>query len=674
MTQKVLNMKPNMNSSVSYKELANAIRFLSIDAVEKCKSGHPGMPMGMADIATVLFSKYMKFNPKDPNWPDRDRFILSNGHGSMLLYSLLYLTGYQGMTLEQLKNFRQLGSHTAGHPEADHDLGIETTTGPLGQGFGNAVGMALAERLMNAHFGDDLVNHFTYVFVGDGCLMEGISHEVASFAGHLKLNKLIVFYDDNSITIDGSTDLSCSDDATKRFEAYGWTVLSCDGHNVEQIESAIEKARGASVPVLIRCKTQIGFGSPKKSGTAGVHGSPLGMEEVAATREALGWPHEPFVIPEDILSNWHEIGRRSESVYNQWHKNLNETAASKKEEFTRRLAGDLPNAYKAGIEELKKVFSAERPDMATRKTSEKVLGALTEIIPELIGGSADLTGSNNTKTPSTKSIQATSYDGRYVYYGIREHGMASIMNGLSLYGGFIPYGGTFLVFTDYCRPSIRLSALMKQRVVYVMTHDSIGLGEDGPTHQPIEHLSSLRAIPNLKVFRPADGVETAECWQLALENKSGPSVLALTRQDLPTVRKHYKSENLCERGVYLLQEELGESADKSVRLFATGSEVSLALKVQKELLSHNVSSQVYSVPCQELIGETESAVFKSDKLNVAIEAAHPMSWYKWIGKEGLIFGIDHFGASAPYQDVYNHVGLESSKITKKIMTKLQDEI
>ncbi|HEV7737817.1 MAG TPA: transketolase, partial [Chlamydiales bacterium] len=563
-----------------------------MDAVEKANSGHPGMPMGMADVATILFSEFLKFNPQDPLWADRDRFILSAGHGSMLLYSLLYLTGYEEMTLDEIRNFRQLGSRTCGHPEFGLAGGIETTTGPLGQGLGNSVGFALAERMLNTRFGNDLVDHRTYVIAGDGCLMEGISQEAISLAGHLKLNKLIVLWDDNKISIDGPTSLSTSEDQLKRFEAAGWNVSSIDGHNFEEITSALASAQNSDKPVLIGCRTTIAKGAPTKAGTSSSHGSPLGKTEIEGTRKAISWAHEPFVIPENILNGWREVGQKNIKTYNSWKNKLR--GSDNKKEFERMMSHKLPSNLKEEILKAKKVFSASSK-MATRKSSGESLKILTAALPELIGGSADLTGSNLTKN-DLKPITAEDYSGRYIYYGVREHGMCAAMNGISLHGGFRPYGGTFFVFTDYCKPSIRLAALMHQPVIFVMTHDSIGLGEDGPTHQPVEHLASMRAIPNLLVLRPADATETLECWQIALENLHGPSMLVLTRQDVPNVRPQFTDENLCEKGAYLLK----ENESPNVTLIATGSEVGLALEAAEKLAAENIKANVVSIPSWEL--------------------------------------------------------------------------
>ena len=653
------------------KELANVIRVLTMDAVEQAQSGHPGMPMGMADVATVLFSKFLKFNPEDPSWPDRDRFVLSTGHGSMLLYSLLYLTGYKEMTLEELKNFRQLGAKTAGHPEYGMCPGIETTTGPLGQGLGNAVGMAFAERGLRARFGPDIVSHKTYVIVGDGCLMEGISQEVISFAGHQKLNNLVVLFDDNNITIDGPTSLSTSEDHLKRFQACGWITKTVDGHDNAQIEKALEEAQSADRPVLIACKTIIGYGSPSKEGTSGIHGAPLGAEEISQARQRLGWEEGPFDIPEDLLKEWRLMGQKNVSNYQEWKDQFNSLGKDKKDLFERMHDGGLSDTAKDALRSFCQKISQEKPKIATRKSSEKVIGELAPYLPHFLGGSADLTGSNNTKSQDMKAVTNTCPEGAYVYYGIREHGMASIMNGISLHKGFTPYGGTFLVFTDYCRPAIRLSALMKQGVIYVMTHDSIGLGEDGPTHQPIEHLWSLRLIPNLNVLRPADTIETAECWKLALESRETPSVLALTRQSLPTLRE-VSEENLCAKGGYVLKETL----DADVTLIATGSEVSLAVETQEVLKKKGINTRIVSMPCTRLF-DNQSAAYKEKTLGscvrISIEAGHTMGWRPYVGDKGLSIGIDTFGESAPAPKLYEHFGLTSESMSQKIIQHLKGE-
>ncbi|MFM9845489.1 MAG: transketolase [Dongiaceae bacterium] len=643
-------------ATVSHHDMANAIRALAMDAVEKANSGHPGMPMGMADVATVLFGQFLKFDPADPQWPDRDRLVLSAGHGSMLLYALLYLTGYPDMTLDEIKRFRQLGSRTAGHPEYGHAAGIETTTGPLGQGLANSVGMAMAERLLNAQFGNDLVDHKTYVIAGDGCLMEGISHEAISMAGHLKLNKLVVLFDDNSISIDGPTSLSVSDDQLARFTASGWRAERIDGHDAAAIAGALTRAHGSDKPSLIACRTVIGYGAPKKAGTSATHGSPLGAEEVAGAREKLGWSHAPFVVPDEILSSWRAFGKRGSGARAAW--NGRHGKHKDRAEFDRRIKGDLPAGFAAAVTALKRATSAEAPKIATRQSSQKVLDALAPVLPELVGGSADLTGSNNTKAKDMGAFAAGNYGGRYIYYGVREHGMAAAMNGMALHRGLIPYGGTFLVFTDYCRPSIRLSALMGLRVIYVMTHDSIGLGEDGPTHQPIEHLTSLRAMPNLLVFRPADTVETAECWELALQQKDRPSVLALTRQALPTLRTEHKAENLCARGGYVMA---GAGKPAKVTLIATGSEVMLAMEARAKLEAEGIGARVVSMVCTELFDAQDAAyrqsVLDEKTVRIAIEAASPYGWERYVGPKGAVIGIGSFGASAPAGDLYKHFGV-----------------
>jgi transketolase len=651
--------------------MANAIRALSMDAVEKANSGHPGMPMGMADVATVLFSEHLKFNPAHPNWPDRDRFVLSAGHGSMLLYSLLYLTGYSDITLEEIKNFRQLGAKTAGHPEFGHAAGIETTTGPLGQGIAGAVGMALAERLMQARFGDELVDHRTYVIVGDGCLMEGISQEAISLAGHLQLNKLIVLWDDNKICIDGPTSLTISEDTCKRFEASGWNVQAVDGHDPAAINKAIAAAKASDRPSFIACRTTIAFGAPTKAGKNSSHGSPLGKGEIEGARKNLGWAHGEFEVPDSVLSVWREIGRRGEKDFSEWTKRLEES--QKSEEFERLIAKELPAGWVSAFEEFKKGLVETKPNEATRKSSENVLQVLTAAIPEMIGGSADLTGSNNTKTKVTSPIQAGDFAGRYIYYGVREHAMAAIMNGLSLHGEFIPYGGTFLVFTDYCRAGIRLSALMRQRVVYVMTHDSIGLGEDGPTHQPVEHLVSLRAIPDLYVFRPADATETAECWALAI-TLDAPSVLSLSRQNLPALHAEYTPDNLCARGGYVISESAIRHPS-SVTLIATGSEVEIAMAAQSKLAEKGVAAKVVSMPCWELFDKQPKAyreeVLGKDNVKVAIEAALGFGWERYIGTDGIFIGMKGFGASAPAKDLYKHFGITAEHVVEAVMNNMK---
>jgi len=648
------------------RSMANAIRALSMDAVQKANSGHPGMPMGMADVATVLFTQFLKFDPADPKWPDRDRFVLSAGHGSMLLYSLLHLTGYAGMPMQEIINFRQLGSLCPGHTEYGHVPGIETTTGPLGQGIGNAVGMAIAERLMAAQFGPEIVDHYTYVIAGDGCLMEGISHEALGLAGHLKLNKLIILFDDNSITIDGATKLSTSEDVLARLRAYGWNTIEADGHAPLAVAHALEHARLSDRPTLIACKTTIGFGAPTKAGTADVHGSPLGEKEISAAREALGWKSPPFEIPESILKAWRKFGGRGATQSAAWRQRLAEMPAGKRAEFDRRLSGGLPPELDAAMLAYKKKLAEEKPTVATRKASQNALDVINAIVPETIGGSADLTGSVNTKSAGMNAVAPDDFSGRYIYYGIREHGMAAAMNGMAVHGGVIPYSGTFLVFSDYCRPSIRLAAMMRQRVIHVMTHDSIGLGEDGPTHQPIEHLASLRAIPDLLVFRPADATETAECWQLALQSQDRPSVISLTRQNLAPARLNYVAENLCARGVYELLPATGKAR---VTLIATGSEVEIAMAAREILQADGVGTRVVSAPCLELFDmqppEYCSQTLGLDTVRIAIEAGSTMGWDRYVGDKGGLIGINSFGASAPYKELYKHFGLTSQAVAQK---------
>lgn len=657
-------------ASVTHKEMANALRALAMDAVEQANSGHPGMPMGMADVATVLFRDFMKFDPTQPEWPDRDRFVLSAGHGSMLIYALLHLTGYEDMTLAEIRNFRQMGARTAGHPEFGHAPGIETTTGPLGQGIANAVGMALAERMLAAEFSESVCSHNTYAIVGDGCLMEGISHEAASLAGHLKLNKLIVLFDDNGITIDGKTDLSVSEDTLMRFKSLGWATDAVDGHDEKAIHKAIADAQNNDRPTLIACKTTIGYGAPTKAGKSSSHGSPLGKDELAGAKAALGWSHGAFEVPQTILDSWLAVGARGASDVAAWEKRLNQLDADKKVEFLRRIAGELPEGWQQELNRFKQQLSEKAPSEASRKSSQNVLEMLNPLIAELIGGSADLTGSNNTKTATLNPVQANNYGGRYIYYGVREHAMAAVMNGLALHGGFIPYGGTFLVFSDYCRPSIRLSALMAQRVVYVMTHDSIGLGEDGPTHQPVEHMAALRAIPNLHVFRPADAVETAECWALSIATKETPSLLALTRQNLPTLRTEHTAENLCARGGYVIS----DAANAKVTLLATGSEVAIAVDAQKLLAEKNIVAKVVSMPCWELFDKQPAAyraeVLGKDTLKVAVEAAIKMGWERYIGVDGVFVGMEGFGASGPAEELYKHFGITPENIAAKVTKAL----
>lgn len=662
--------------AVTHDEMANAIRALAMDAVQAANSGHPGMPMGMADVATVLFSKFLKFDPTHPTWADRDRFVLSAGHGSMLLYALLYLTGYERMTLPEIKKFRQLHSHTPGHPEVMQHAGIETTTGPLGQGLATAVGMALAERMLNARYGDKLVNHYTYVIVSDGDLMEGISHETCSLAGHLGLNKLIVLYDDNGISIDGKTELSFSDNTPKRFEAYGWRVWEVDGHAPAMIEAAIYQAKQSDKPCLICCKTVIGFGAPTKANSAAAHGSALGKDEVAGARSNLGWKHEPFEIPDRILNGWRAAGARGVEDFNRWDTNYRALTMKNRAEFERTLAGEIPEEAYDALAKYKRKVLKERPSMATRAASGDVLEVLTPIVTQLVGGSADLTGSNNTKTKvAPAAVQRGNYSGRYIHYGVREHAMAACMNGLALHGGFIPYGGTFLVFSDYCRPAIRLSALMEQRVIYIMTHDSIGLGEDGPTHQPVEHFSALRAMPNLRVLRPADPVEVAECWEIALRNTEGPTLMAFSRQNLPTSRTE-ATENLSARGAYIIREA---SAAPRVVMVATGSEVSIALEAQKLLEDWNIPTRVISAPCLELFAQQDAAyrahLLPPGVFRVAVEASSMHGWRYFVVDNGLtfngmFFGMHTFGASGPYEELYRHFGISAPNIATKVRDRL----
>tara|TARA_B110000914_G_scaffold212463_1_gene213437 strand:- start:937 stop:2940 length:2004 start_codon:yes stop_codon:yes gene_type:complete len=660
--------------NVKFNQLANAIRFLSIDAVQKANSGHPGMPMGMADVATVLFKYHLRFNPKNPDWINRDRFILSAGHGSMLLYSLLYLCGYESISIDDIKNFRQLNSICAGHPEYKKGTGIETTTGPLGQGLGNAVGMAIAEEILRKKFGSTIVDNKTYVIASDGDLMEGISHETMSLAGHLKLKNLIVFFDNNKISIDGSTSLSVSDNYKKRFEAYGWNFLDINGHNEKQISKAISKASKSNKPTLISCKTIIGFGSPNKSGKASSHGSPLGDEEIALVRKKLKWSDEPFTLDKDILNTWREIGRKGAKLEDKWNlilgKKNSKIQSEIKDVYINSSIKDLENLIK---NEKTKYFES-KPSMATRQCSSTVIESVSNILPQLIGGSADLSGSNNTKTKNSKIINSKNFDGNYIHYGVREHGMAAVMNGLALYSGFIPYGGTFLIFSDYCKPSIRLSALMGLNVIYIFSHDSIGLGEDGPTHQPIEQLTGLRAIPNLNVFRPADINETLECWQIALKNKNTPSAIALSRQKLPYINPSNSEENKCEKGAYVVKIT---SHDNKVTLVASGSEVELALNVQTALKQYNIESKVISMPCQDLFDKQADSfkkdILDKDSLIVTIEAGSVSSWEKYSGDKGISLGVNNFGESAPYQKVYDHFNLSEEKIVTTIQERLRNK-
>ena len=660
-----------MSKKDNHAEMANAIRFLSMDAVQKANSGHPGLPMGAADIATVLFTKFMSFDPKNPGWPDRDRFVLSAGHGSMLLYSLLYLLGYEDVDIDQIKNFRQLGSNTAGHPEYGHAAGIETTTGPLGQGLANAVGMAIAERKMNADFGDDLVDHYTYCLVGDGCLMEGISQEAISLAGHLKLNKLIVLWDNNNISIDGPVSLSDSTDQIARFKASGWNTLHVDGHDPKEITKALEAAQASDNPTMISCATTIGYGAPNKAGTAKAHGAPLGDDEIKATRKALGWSSNPFKIPDEVFDAWRIAGLNSCKKRKTWEKTLENLDADLRGEFERRVRGEMPSSFDEAIIKLKKQLSKDKPKMATRQSSQAVLEVINQAVPETIGGSADLTGSNNTKTGDLEIFYAEDYSGRYIHYGIREHGMAAMMNGMALHGGLVPYSGGFLIFSDYCRPSIRLAALMGIRVIHVLTHDSIGLGEDGPTHQPVEHLASLRAIPNLNVFRPADTMETAECWQIAMETQNTPSAIALTRQAIPAVREEFAEENRCRQGAYELKAAKG---DVKVSIFASGSEVEIALEACEQLQADGIPTRVVSVPCFELFAqqsaEYQQSVVGDAPVKIGIEAAVRQGWDRLIGTDGAFIGMDSFGASAPGSELYEHFGITAAAVISAARERL----
>jgi transketolase len=658
--------------AINHKDMANAIRALAMDAVEKANSGHPGMPMGMADVATVLFSQFLKFDSRHADWPDRDRFVLSAGHGSMLLYALLYLTGYPQMTIDEIQHFRQIDSKTPGHPEHGHTQGVETTTGPLGQGLGNAVGMALAERMLNARHGDSLVDHYTYCIAGDGCLMEGISHEAMSLAGHLKLNKLIVLFDDNHISIDGPTELAVSDDQVARFIAHGWNATRVDGHDPKAVAEAIAAAKKSDKPSMIACRTTIGYGAPKKAGTASAHGSPLGKEEIAAAREKLGWNYPPFEIPLDILNAWREVGKRGQSAFADWTKR--HAGAANRAEFDRTQSGELPEGFAGAVNDIKNAFAKEAPKLATRQSSQKVIEALSAVMPELVGGSADLTGSNLTKGKAAVPVKAGDYSGGYIYYGVREHGMAAAMNGIALHGGFVPFGGTFLCFTDYARPSIRLSALMGQRVVYVMTHDSIGQGEDGPTHQPVEHMAALRAIPNMLVFRPCDSMETAECWALALATKDHPSILALTRQAVPHLRADAAVANHCARGGYIIRPAEGE---RKATILATGSEVSIAVDAQALLTKEGIGAAVVSLPCWGLFDQ-QSEAYRNEVLGtgvrVAVEAMVSFGWERYLGpigpKGGGFVGMTGFGASAPGPDVYKHFNITAAAVAEAVKARL----
>ena len=641
-----------------HNDLANCIRFLSIDAVQKANSGHPGMPMGMADVATVLFKSFLRFNPKNPNWLNRDRFVLSAGHGSMLLYSLLYLTGYKSISLKSIKNFRQLNSICAGHPEYHPKTGIETTTGPLGQGIANAVGFAVAEEILKKKLGKEIINHKTYVLAGDGCLMEGISHEAMSLAGHLKLKNLVMLFDNNSISIDGPTNLAVSDNFKKRFKSYGWEYILIDGHNEKEIHKALKKVQNAKKPTVISCKTKIGYGSPNKSGKSSSHGSPLGLDEIQLVRNALNWNYKPFEIPNKILNEWKEIGKKGQKIESNWNK-----IYKKKKVIINNL---LKNNFTKILKTEKQNTIKELKSLATRKSSELTLNALTSITNNLIGGSADLAGSNNTKTKYHKIIKPGEFNGNYIHYGVREHAMSGIMNGLALHSNFIPYGGTFLIFSDYCKPSIRLSALMEQRVIYVMTHDSIGLGEDGPTHQPIEQLSGLRSIPNLNVFRPADRMETIECWEHALKSSKTPSVLSLTRQNLKPIRKKISNANKCSLGAY---EVFRTNKKIHLTILASGSEVNLAIETSHKLAKDKIYSKVISMPCHDLFdlqsNSYKQKIINETKIKVSIEAASTDCWKKYVGIDGLTFGINTFGKSAPYKEIYKHFGLTSANIASK---------
>lgn len=659
-----------MTSPVEHARLANAIRALSMDAVEQAKSGHPGLPMGAADIATVLFSRFLKFDAADPRWPDRDRFVLSAGHGSMLIYSLLHLTGNADVTIDELKRFRQLGSKTPGHPENFITSGVETTTGPLGQGIATAVGMALGERMLNAQFGDDLVDHYTYVLASDGDLMEGVSQEAIALAGHLRLNRLIVLFDDNGISIDGPLSLSDSVDQLKRFEAAGWATTRVDGHDPQAIADAIAAARDSEYPTLIACRTTIGYGAPNKAGTSKAHGEPLGAEELGGAKQRLGWEYGAFEIPEDIRSAWLAIGERGRATREAWQTRLAAMDAELREEFSRRITGTPLAGLDEAVARLKQELVETAPTVATRKASETALGVLTDAVPELVLGSADLTPSNNTRTKNLDAVAPGHYGGRYIHYGIREHGMAAAMNGLSLHGGFIPAGGTFLVFADYARPAMRLAALMGTQAIYVMTHDSIGLGEDGPTHQPVEHLASLRAMPNMRVFRPADAVETLECWQLALERRDGPTVLALTRQNLAAQRTAFTDWNMCATGAYELAAAEGEAV---VSIFASGSEVEIAVAAQSLLAERGIAARVVSVPSLDLfLAQPEDVrrdVIGGARIKVAVEAAVRFGWDAVIGPDGIFVGMSGFGASAPYKELYKHFGITAEAVVERVLAR-----
>ena len=659
------------SQAATHSEMANAIRFLAADAVQAANSGHPGMPMGAADMATVLFAQFLKFDPNQPHWPDRDRFVLSAGHGSMLLYSILHLTGYEDMDMGQLRNFRQLGSHTAGHPEFGAATGIETTTGPLGQGLATAVGMAIAERMLASRFGDELVDHYTYVLAGDGCLMEGISHEAASFAGHLRLGKLIVLFDDNKISIDGGTCLSVSDDQCARFAAYGWDVVCVDGHDPVKLEAAISEARLADRPSLIAARTVIGHGAPTKAGSSAAHGAPLGDDEITAAREKLNWPYPPFELPNNVVAAWHEAGARGCAARDAWAARLEAMDADNRGAFDRALAGDLPAGIIDAMADYRKELADEKPQIATRASSGRALKVINQVVPETVGGSADLTGSNNTLTPDLGFVTSEDLSGRYIHYGVREHAMPAAMNGLALHGGTIPYGGTFLVFSDYARGAIRLSALMGCRAIYVLTHDSIGLGEDGPTHQPVEHLAALRAMPNLNVFRPADAMEVAECWELAVTAKDRPSAMVLTRQAVPALRLDYRDDNVCAKGAYELIAADGEA---QVTLLATGSEVSIAVAARNQLQSADIPTRVVSMPCWELFEEQDEfyrqETLRPETVRIGIEAAISMGWDRYLGSTGGFVGMAGYGASAAAEDLFKHFGITAEVVADTARTKL----
>ena len=665
-----MSEKSSDPAAVTHTQMANAIRALAMDAVEKAKSGHPGLPMGAADVATVLFSQVLKFDASDPHWADRDRFVLSAGHGSMLLYALLYLTGVKEMTIEQLKNFRQFGSLTPGHPEVHHVPGAETTTGPLGQGISTAVGMALAERMLAAEFGS-IVDHHTYVLASDGDLMEGVSQEAIAIAGHLKLSRLVVMWDDNGISIDGPVSISDSVDQLMRFKACGWNAERIDGHDQAAILRALLAAKTADRPTLIACKTVIGFGAPKRAGTSKAHGEALGAEEIAGARKALNWPYPPFEIPDEILAAWRKVGARGQRDHAAWKDALSVQDDATRSEFLRRISGRLPSALESVVAQYKKKLAMDGTAIATRKASEAALRVLAPAVPELITGSADLTGSNNNKVEATPPISPGNYAGRFVHWGIREHGMAAAVNGMNLHGGYIASGATFMVFTDYCRPALRLSALMELGSIHLMTHDSIGLGEDGPTHQPVEHLAALRAIPNMLVFRPCDQTETVECWQQALERRRNPSILALTRQNLPAQRKAYVAENLCARGAYEISPATGKA---QVSIFASGSEVAIAVEAQHLLSAKGVAARVVSVPCLDLF-EKESPAYRADVIGtatvkIAVEAAVRQGWDAIVGTDGLFVGMTGFGASAPYQKLYEHFGITGQAVADAALAKL----